>query len=214
MFDGHTSLHCSATCETRVVVSPLQAAIEVAWESLGDRESLMPDLAADAVLVRANDGELLPAVPRILELAVTAEYGSVPAHELIARLAPVVDESGPSRTVVLDVLDAWWNTTLALDVSEEGGRSAGEVLGALAHLNEPLVRWLGPWLVDLDGPAARHLAAFILSEGAGEAWDDVPDKRSQVLGWAATEPVVFGLTLVGGVHLDEGDLSDVLDRLL
>ncbi len=198
------------------MASPVDAALKVAWDELGDRESLMPDLDADAVVARADTGELTAAAPRLLELAVSGQAGRDGAHGLIRRLRPLLVERGSERKVVIDVLDAWWHTTLALDEAEPGRDTppASAVLGALAQTDEPLVRWLEPWLADLDGPSARHLAALVLDGLRGEAWDAVPDKREQVLAWAASEPVVFGLTLVGGVHLAEGELSDVFDRLL
>lgn len=198
------------------MASPVELALNTAWDELGDRESLMPDLDADAVVARADTGELRSSAPRLLELALAGQGGRDGAHGLVRRLRPLLVDRGPERDAVIGVLDAWWRTTLALDVVEPGRSSpaASLVLGALAQTDEPLVRWLEPWLADLDGPSARHLAALVLDGLVGDAWDLVPDKREQVLAWAASEPVIFGLTLVGGVHLDDGQLSDVLDRLV
>lgn len=199
-----------------VMASPVELALAHAWEVLGDRESLMPDLDADAVVARADTGELRSAAPRLLELAMDGRGGRDGAHGLVRRLRPLLADRGPERNAVIEVLDAWWNTTLALDVVEPDRLSpaASVVLGVLAQTDEPLVRWLEPWLVDLDGPSARHLAALVLDGLDGEAWDEVPDKREQVFAWTASEPVIFGLTLVGGTHLEDGVLSDVLDRLV
>lgn len=198
------------------MASPVELAMTQVWDVLGDRESLMPDLEADAVVARADAGELRAAAPRLLELALAARGGRDGSHGLIKRLRPLLADRGRERDAVIGVLDSWWLTTLALDVAEQdpGSAAAGVVLGALAQTDEPLVRWLEPWLVDLDGPPARHLATVVLDGLSGDAWDLVPDKREQVLAWAASEPVVFGLTLIGGVHLEDGELSDVLDRLV
>ena len=77
-----------------------------------------------------------------------------------------------------------------------------------------MVRWLGPWLDALDGPAARHLARFVIDGPTDPGWEASEDHAGQVLAWARTEPVLFGLTLVGGVHLDDGMLGEALDVLL
>ena len=45
-------------------------------------------------------------------------------------------------------------------------------------------------------------------------WKSFGDERSQILSWCRSEPVVIGLTVVGGVHLDEGQLGAALDRML
>ncbi len=198
------------------MASPVEEALTHAWDVLGDRQSLLPDLDIDAVVARADAGELEMATPRLLELAVHGRIGRESLHGLIGRVQPLLVERGPGREAVIDVLDAWWAQTIALDPVDDDPASmrARTVLGALAHLDEPLVRWFEPWLIDLDGPQARHLADLVTDGLSGSAWDEVPDKRQQVLGWAASEPVVFGLTLVGGMHLADGELSDVLDRLL
>jgi hypothetical protein len=77
-----------------------------------------------------------------------------------------------------------------------------------------MVRWLAPWLDDLDGPAARHLATVVITQLPEAEWAAHQDERAQILAWCRSEPVVIGLTVVGGVHLDDGQLSDALDRML
>jgi len=61
---------------------------------------------------------------------------------------------------------------------------------------------------------ARHLAEVIVSRLPEAEWEGSEDQRSQILGWSRTEPVIIGLTVVGGVHLDDGQLSDALDLML
>ncbi len=49
---------------------------------------------------------------------------------------------------------------------------------------------------------------------AHPVWDGHDDQRRQVAAWTQTEPVVMGLTIVGGIHLDDGVLGRVLEVLL
>lgn len=199
---------------------PLEAAIEEVWDAFGDRSSIMGDLAIDAVLSRSRSGDRRQALPRVLELLVTDEWiGDPTVNSVLAELAREVrDEldapgtTAEDRRLIADVFDVWWSSTLMFDppVSSE----AADVLSILARLDEPLVRWLGPWLADLDGPPARHLARLVRSGLATTGWSDQTDAAGQVLAWTRSEPVVFGLALVGGTHLGEGELSEVLDLLV
>jgi len=146
----------------------------------------------------------------------------------VADAAAVVDRlgshpwsgSGPAseRAVVTEALDAWWLETLKRQPDEQDEHYPTEVvLGVLVGFGAPMIRWLGPWLDELDGPGARHLATVILggSDGlAGPAWAGKGDEAGQVLGWTRTETVINGLALIGGVHLDDGVLDQVLDRLI
>jgi hypothetical protein len=115
------------------------------------------------------------------------------------------------RRLVDDVLDLWWATELQL---EPGEPSVHDVLAALARLHPPMIRWLDPWLRDLDGPGARHLVRMVADQLSSVRWAERPDRRAQVVAWTRSEPVVIGLTLVGGVHLEPGQLGDALDRML
>jgi hypothetical protein len=192
-------------------------AIERLVATMADDYGLFPTLALDAVLARADRGELVAATPRLVELVVD--------HRLaVADAAAVVDRFGRHRwgptelPAVAEALDAWWWETLMRPPGEHPEPyRPGVVLGVLVGFGAPMVRWLGPWLQGLDGPGAAHLAAVVLGgpdELSGPAWAGKENEARQVLGWARTEPVVNGLTLIGGVHLDDGVLSDVLDRLI
>lgn len=196
----------------------LTEAIDRLWATMADDYGLLPDLALDAVVARADRGELEAATPRLIELTV--------GHHLpVADAAGVVDRLGrhrwdtAGRAVVTEALDAWWLETLKRSPAEQAAPYRTEVvLGVLVGFGAPMVRWLGPWLDELDGPGAAHLARVVLGgpDGlvGGPAWDGKADQARQVLGWARTETVINGLTLIGGVHLDDGVLDRVLDRLI
>ncbi len=195
------------------LVTPLDRSIDQLWETMSDRSGLMGELAADAVLVRADAGELAFCFPRLAELMVRNELGPEPAFGIADRLVAEGWQSWEQahREAIEEFFDTWWLLTRVLD---DGPLPAHEVLGVLVHLGLPLVRWLGPWLEDLDGPPARHFADMVMSQLHSPAWEAAPDERGQVLAWAASEPCVFGIALVGGIHLSEGQLSEVLDRLV
>ncbi len=194
-------------------MSALDNAIDRVWDVLGDRSSLLSVLADDAVMARARSGEAKQALPRLLELAVVDEL----EHMSIVEPFDLLNAEGwttwpdAERRAVEGLVDTWWTwTRTAIDPTIDPGL----VLACLCRLGVPLVRWLGPWLEDLDGPPARHLADVIISQLPEPEWEGFEDQRSQILGWTRTEPVVIGLTVVGGVHLDEGQLSDALDLML
>jgi hypothetical protein len=195
------------------VAGAVDTALERLWDLLGDRSSLFPDLAADAVLARARAGELTAAVPRLFELVTNDQLGDQPIVEPFRLLA----ENGwqtwlpLQQRAVEEFADVWWTDTRT---AETPRFRPGEVLACLAHLDLPLVRWLHPWLDDLDGPGARHLATIVLSQLDEPAWTTRPDARAQILAWTRSEPVVIGLTLVGGVHLEPGQLGSALDLML
>ncbi len=188
-------------------------ALDDVWSRFGSRDSLFPNLALDAVLVRADQGELRAALPRMLELATSPLADPEGAVAVFDRLeaAGWSDWAADERRSIERVLDQWWLTELAL---EPGEPALHEVLGALARLDIELVRWLDPWLRDLDGPGARHLASMVDDQLSWSRWQETPDRRRQVLAWTRSEPVVMGLTVVGGVHLEPGQLGDALDRML
>jgi hypothetical protein len=61
------------------------------------------------------------------------------------------------------VLDAWWLETLMRAPGEHRFPFTPDVvLGVLAGYDAPMVRWLDPWLDELDGHGAAHLTAIIL----------------------------------------------------
>lgn len=193
--------------------TPLDNAITHLWEVFSDPLSLLSDLPSDAVLVRADTGELRFCLPRLLELLIRDELTPVEGFSIADRLRLDDWQSWPplERVALESFFDAWWLTTLAL---ESGPLAAHEVLSVLVHLGVPLVRWLGPWLEDLDGPAANHFAELVLSGMSAPAWQAAVDERGQVKAWTESEACVLGIALVGGIHLPEGQLSDVLDHLV
>lgn len=181
--------------------------------TFGEPAGLLSDLAADATWVRARNGELIQCMPRLTELWANGELdGSVAAHDVLAEISNKWNELSSAQARSIESLaDTLWQRALMAHPSET---SADELLGELVYLRLPMVRWLEPWLGALDGPGALQLSAAILQPSQTEAWAGQPDARQQLQGWAGTEPVVMGLTIVGGVHLDEGDLADLLDLLL
>lgn len=195
----------------------LDRAIDALWSTMADDYGLLPDLDLDALLARADRGELVAATPRLIDLVVGQTLPVADAAAVVERFG-AADWTPHQEVAVGEALDAWWLQTLKRlpgEHVEPYGPSA--VLGVVAGFGAPMVRWFGPWLDELDGPAAGYLADVVLGgpDGlSGAAWSGKEDEARQVLGWARTEPVVNGLTLVGGVHLDDGVLGDVLDRLL
>ena len=176
------------------------------------RSALPPDELADDI-----------EIPTLLALADAGELAGVTAplvEAVIGGLIPAIDRAdllARWRTTdlvrwgaLIDVADAWWTEARWADTAAP----AHHLLADLCHLGEPMSRWLQPWLEDLDGEPARHLAAAVLADWDAPGFAELPDEQQQCRSWAASEPVVFGLTLVGGVHLDDGDLGEVLDRLV
>jgi hypothetical protein len=195
-------------------------ALDALWLDLVDDEGdygLLPQLDPDAALARARRGELRPATPRLLSLVVDHALAPGLSAETVS-LVGAGSWSPPHRVAIERVLDAWWRETL----ERAPGSSVPDyppsvVLGVVCGFDAPLIRWLEPWLDALDGPGAHHLADVILAGPAaltGPAWEGKADQAGQVLGWARTEPVVNGLALVGGVHLEADTLSRVLDAVI
>lgn len=215
------------------LITPLDRAIDRLWDVFSDRSSLIGSLPADAVLARADsvDGaaghelaagqggnELRFCLPRLAELLTTNRLDAEPGYRIADRLRDAHWQSWDrhERETLEEFFDTWWLLTRSLDggAVPASDLPASEVLGALVHLGVPLVRWLGPWLEDFDGPPARHFADMILGGMDTPAWTSAPDERGQVLAWAASESCVFGIALVGGIHLPDDRLSDVLDQLI
>ena len=192
----------------------LDRALVASWRVLADDYGLFPELAFDAVIARADRGELAAATPRLLELTVD--------HRLtVEEAASVTERLGRHRwsskrlAAIEEVLDAWWLETLMRSPGEHPAPFTPEVvLGVLVGYRAPMVRWLEPWLAELDGPGAAHLATVVVHGLDGPAWAGKRDQAQQVLGWARTETVINGLTLIGATHLEDGVLGDVLDRLI
>ncbi len=196
----------------------LLAAIDRLWSTMAPAEGdfgLIPQLAFDALWSRAVRDEFETATPRLAELLIggslTIEQADVVVTHFGSHRWSTVDRG---RTVE-ELLDAWWAETLALESAEHTpGYGPDVVLGVLAASGSSMVRWLHPWLTALDGPAAGHLAHTVLRGLSGPAWDGRGDEAAQVLAWAKTETVVNGMALIGGTHLDDGQLSELLDALL
>ena len=191
----------------------LGASVDRLWSVLGDRESLFPELPDDAALARARAGELVEAMPRLLELAIGGGLERVVITEPfdMLREADWTTWSVDRRVAIENVVDTWWTWTRT---AIESDHSPGLVLACLCRLGVPQIRWLGAWLEDLDGPAAGHLAEVVIGQLPEPEWEGFDDERSRILGWCRTEPVIIGLTVVGGVHLEEGQLSAALDLML
>lgn len=191
----------------------LDEAVDRLWDVLGDRSSLLSTLADDAVMARARAGEAKQAMPRLLELVAADRLDHLDITEPFDLLAASDWISWPDvdRRAVEGFLDTWWTWNRT---AIEPTIAVGRVLACLSRVGAPQVRWLGPWLEDLDGPPARHLAEVIIGQLPEPEWDGLDDARSQILGWCRTEPVIIGLTIVGGIHLDEGQLSAALDLML
>lgn len=190
----------------------LGAALDRLWNELGDRSSLFPSLPADAALARARAGEVVAATPRLLELAIGSSPQMSPTEPFDLLRASSWDQwPTGQRRAVEQFADTWWESIRGANDPEP---EPGLVLACLSRLGLPMVRWLGPWLDDLDGPAAGHLADVVISQLPEPEWRGYDDERSQVLAWCRTEPVVIGLTVVGGVHLSDGQLGAALDLML
>lgn len=200
----------------------LTEAMDHLWAVMADDYGLFPGLPADACLARAESGELEAATPRLLALTMDrrADAPVATPAEAARAMRALGDHrwDADRRAAIEEVLDAWWAETLMLEPGEHPSEfPPAVVLGVLAGYGAPMLRWFRPWLDALDGPGVEHLASIVLGGPAGlsgPAWDGHSDQASQVFGWARTETVINGLTLVGGVHLDPDVLGRVLDRLI
>lgn len=170
-------------------------------------DELADDVEIPTLLALADAGELAAVTAPLLEALIGGRVAATDRGPVLARW----------RTTdlfrwdaVIDVADAWWTEARWAEPTTP----AHHLLADLCHLGEPMTRWLQPWLDDLDGEPARHLAAAVVSDWAAPGFAGLADEQQQCRSWAASEPVVFGLTLVGGVHLDDGLLGEVFDRLV
>ncbi len=195
----------------------LTEALDRAWTAMAETYGLLPDLAIDAVLARFDRGEVAEAAPRMLQLLVGQELAVETAADVVVRLGDRPWSTG-QLVAIQDVLDAWWREVLMTEPGDHTAPYTPEVvLGVLAGFDAPMVRWFEPWIAELDGPGAIHLASIIVAgtdELTEAAWVDKADQADQLFGWARTETVINGLALVGGTHLDDDLLSETLDRLI
>lgn len=195
----------------------LTEALERAWATMADDYGLLPDLAVDAVLSRFDRGEVVAATPRLLELLVAQELSVATAADLVVRLGDR-PWSASQLVAIQDVLDAWWLEVLMQEPGEHAEPFTPEaVLGILAGFDAPMIRWFEPWVPELDGPGAVHLASIVVAgrdQLTEAAWSEKQDCADQLFGWARTETVINGLALIGGTHLDDELLSETLDLLI
>lgn len=192
---------------------PLAAAMDGLGSVFPTPTGLLGELPADAVFARAATGELVPALPRLLELLARNQLGDRHAFEAFDLLAAGAWQTwDPARIAAISrFADAWWTTALA---DHPGDVRAADRLGELCHLGLPMVRWLSVWMDHFDGPGALHLADLVLDGSDHPAWEGHDDRFRQVVAWTQSEPVVMGLTMVGGVHLGRERLGMVLDRIV
>ncbi|MEM9652782.1 MAG: hypothetical protein AAGA65_11845 [Actinomycetota bacterium] len=192
-------------------------AVARAWTAMAEDYGLLPQLDADAVLARFDRGEVTEATPRLLELLVAHDLPVATAADVVIRLGDRV-WTAEQLLVIQEVLDAWWREVLMLEPGEHTEPYTPEVvLGILAGFDAPMVRWFEPWISELDGPGATHLASIVVAGPDRldpDAWAAVPDRAGQLFGWARSETVINGLALVGATHVEDELLSDALDRLI
>jgi hypothetical protein len=191
------------------------------------RTSLVVALEGDALLAwigaavdRGDDDAVRAAVPRLLRLAMADRLTPVPIWHALGTLHDAGWQrwSRADQDLVVGVLDSWWVATL---IGHPSRPDVHEVLVAQTAARGAVRPLLDRWLTELDGPGAIHLAELVRDDVDPVAgtlvhpgWGERPGAAREVVAWARSEPVVLGLTLVGGVHLEPGLLSEALDRLL
>ncbi len=193
------------------------------WEAFGTEFGLLPDLALDAVLARYKQGEL-ECIPRIVELVCTH---SVPLAESAAALAMVDLQplSSSQRRAVEATLDRWWLWALSVpaddapaDADSGSANSVTDILGILAGFDAPMRRWLHVWLENFDGVGAKLFTEAVLHHATdtteSQAWRGKHDEWTQFQAWCRAEPTVMGFALVGGTHVDQQDVTAVLEQLV
>ncbi len=210
---GDRAARRASTTVGVVISRPLSDAIDRLCDVFPIPSGLLRDLPADAVFARAATGELRESLARLLELVALDELGDRHAFEAFDLLAAERwQEMGSAEVGAISrFADAWWVSSLA---DHPGPPRPADRLGELCHLELPMVRWLSVWLDEFDGPAADHLADFVLEGSDHPAWQGYDDQYGQVVAWTQSEPVVMGVTLVGGIHLGPERLRAVLDRIV
>ncbi len=192
---------------------PVRDALVVVGSAFPSESSLMDSLAADAAMARAAGGEVRQALHRLIELTSSGQLGDRRPVEIFDLLvgANWLEWEIPQVRAVTGWAHAWWRTVL---FDFPGEQRAADRLGELVHLGLPIGGWLSVWLDELDGPAALHLADFVIDGSSHPAWSDRTDELGQLEAWTRSEPVIVGLTTIGGVHLPPGVLGKVLDRIV
>ncbi len=187
-------------------MTPTERLLADRWEVIdGTETGLWPELAADAALARFEGGDRGQAgMIRLTELVVSP--GGV------AQGGPLIDALRRADATVLltELASLWWTQTL---LQYPASDRAADVLAALCRCTGELGRWLRAWLDALDGPGAQHLAEAVCSDFQSSLWPS-DDLRGQAEAWARSEAVVNGITLIGGVHLEPGQLDELLDRII
>lgn len=137
--------------------------------------------------------------PRVIELVVTGQSRHLDVEQTLRALAHADWATWPAaqRAAVLDVLGAFWETTLA---TYPAPYRAGDLLGGLSALG-PVAPYLAVWPLS-EPSAAQHLRdliadnanAIIGGRGSGEVFDWLrsPALAEAVVSTAAavTDPVV------------------------
>lgn len=173
---------------------------------------LLAELPLDAVLARADAGELTECVPRLISLTVHNELGDTSPVEIFDRLATVWETfTEAQRAALFELLTLWWQASLALYPADP---NPSLVLACLARLPFPLSHWLDYWLRDLDEAQAAHISDLVMVDLDRDEWVSIPDRRGQVVAWLKSEPVTIGMTFVAGTHFEKGQLGKILDRLI
>ena len=175
--------------------------------------ALMGSLASDAVMARASDGEVRQTLHRLLELASAGQLRDRHPFEIFDLLVGEnwLGWENSGVRAVTRWAHAWWGSVL---FDFPGEQRAADRLGELVHLGLGIGGWLRTWLDEFDGPAAQHLADFVIDGSTHPAWNGHADELGQLEAWTRSEPVVMGLTVIGGVHLAPGLLGRVLDRIV
>ncbi|NNF52981.1 MAG: hypothetical protein HKN03_00920 [Acidimicrobiales bacterium] len=196
-----------------MLARPLQEALMALKAEFQGESVLMATLPADAVFARATGGELDECIPRLLELVAVGDLADRYAFEVFDLLATAgwQEWDMPAVQAISHWADAWWRTIL---VDFPGEQRAADRLGELAHLNLTAIRWLGPWLEYLDGPAAQHLADFVINGSLHPAWVGFEDQYQQAVAWTQSETLINGITMVAGAYFEPGQMAEVLERVV
>jgi len=192
------------------------------WAAFGSEHGLLPELALDAVIARYKQEEVA-CIPRIIELVCTSSVSIAESAEAL-QLVNLEVLSSEQRRLVEAALDRWWVLALsvpsdeAVDTDNEKVGSVTDILGVLAGFDAPMRRWLHVWLENFDGLGATLFVDAVLQHQDGtttsEAWRGKQDEWSQFQAWCRAEPTVMGFTLIGGAHVDQNDVTAVLEKII
>lgn len=191
---------------------PLQEALDLLQVEFPTDRALSGELAADVLLALATT-DLDDVLVDLLTLATDGQLEDRYAFEIFDLLRDTswIEWDMPAVQAIVRWADAWWLTALRMlpELAD-----AGAALGQLVHLDLGMVKWLRVWLDELDGYGAQHLANFLIEGSDHPGWNGYDDERAQVRAWAQSETVVNGFTMIGGVHLEEGRMTKVLEEIV